>query len=182
MKKLAILVVVGVLLLTIPVSIFAAPKKTNWVGLVHRNDFAVYAGVGIGLGFTIAPGVEWCFADVKVGNVVPLAFGLAGKGMINFYPGFWTSYGVGALATMHLGLKGLDMPVFFQNFDFYISAGVGLSWFSYNLGVSRYGAMNVGFATADGLAYYINKHWAVYLEGTYWGFTGGATIGARYTF
>jgi hypothetical protein len=182
MKKPAILVVVGVLLLAIPMSVFAAPKKVNWVGLVHKNDFAVFAGVGFGYGFTIAPGVEWAFADWKAGDVVPLAFGLTGKGMINFYSGFWTSYGIGALATAHLGLKGLDIPDFLQNLDFYLSLGVGLSWFSYNAGVSTYGAMNVGFATSDGLAYYINKNWAVYAEYTYWGFASGGTIGARYTF
>jgi hypothetical protein len=42
--------------------------------------------------------------------------------------------------------------------------------------------VHVGFATADGVAYYINDKWAVYLEGTYWGYSGGGAIGVRYTF
>jgi hypothetical protein len=32
------------------------------------------------------------------------------------------------------------------------------------------------------VAYYINDKWAVYLEGTYWGYSFGGTIGVRYTF
>ena len=178
MKKL-VLVLAVILVLALPSTVFA---QKNWDGLVHRGDFAAFVGVGFGWGFTIAPGVEWCFADVKVGKTVPLAFGLMGKGMINFYPGFWTSYGVGALATAHLGLKGLDIADFLQRLDFYIGAGVGLSWFSYDTGISTYGSMNVGFATADGVAYYFNDKWAIYLEGTYWGYSGGGAIGVRYTF
>jgi hypothetical protein len=174
MKRLALVLALAVLLLAIPGAAFA---QKSWDGLVHKGDFAAYVGIGYGWGFTIVPGVEWAFADVKVGGTVPLAFGLAGKGMINFYPGFWTSYGVGALVTAHLGLKGLDIPEFFQNLDFYIGAGVGFSFFSESV---IYNA--VGFATTDGVAYYINDKWAVYLEGTYWGYSFGGTIGARYTF
>jgi hypothetical protein len=174
MKRLALVLALAVLLLAIPGAAFA---QKNWDGLVHQGDFAAFVGFGFGWGFTIAPGVEWAFADVKIGDTVPLAFGLVGRGMINFYPGFWTSYGVGALLSAHLGLKGLDIPEFLQNLDFYIAAGVGFSFFSeavsYNL---------VGFATTDGVAYYINDKWAVYLEGTYWGYSGGGAIGVRYTF
>ena len=107
MKRLALVLALAVLLLAIPGAAFA---QKSWDGLVHKGDFAAYVGIGFGWGFTIVPGVEWAFADVKVGDTVPLAFGLAGKGMINFYPGFWTSYGVGALVTAHLGLKGPGHP------------------------------------------------------------------------
>jgi len=180
MKRLALVLALAVLLLAIPGAAFA---QKGWDGLVHQGDFAAYVGVGFGWGFTIAPGVEWAFADVKIGDSVPLAFGLAGKGMINFYPNFFTSYGVGALVTAHLGLKGLDIPEFLQNLDFYIGAGIGLSWFNYDAGSTLdFGAFHVGFATADGVAYYINDKWAVYLEGTYWGYSGGGAIGVRYTF
>ncbi len=189
MKKLALLLVVLVLILAIPGAVFAqkkAPAKkaaeTGWVGLVHKGDFAAYAGIGIGYGFSIVPGVEWVFADVKAGTV-PLAFGLSGKGLINFFPGSWSSYGIAALATGHLGLKGLDIPDFFQHLDFYISLGVGLSYFSWEAGFSPlFDNPHFGFATSDGVAYYINDKWAVYLEGTYVGYVAGAVIGARYTF
>ncbi len=190
MKKLALLLAVLVLILAIPSAVFAqkkAPAKkaaeTGWDGLVHKGDFAAYAGIGIGYGFSIVPGVEWAFADVKISDTVPLAFGLSAKGLINFYPGFWSSYGLGVLATAHLGLKGLDIPDFLQKLDFYLSAGLGLSYFSWESGyVPLFDNPHFGFATADGVAYFINEKWAVYLEGTYVGYVAGAVIGARYTF
>ena len=180
MKKLAVLLAVTILILAIPGAAFA---QKSWDGLVHKGDFAAYLGIGFGYGFSVVPGVEWVFADVKISDTVPLAFGLTGKGLLNFYTNAWTSYGFGALATAHLGLKGLDIPEFLQNLDFYISLGLGLSWFSWDAGyVPLYDNPHFGFATADGVAYYINDKWAVYLEGTYTGYVGGAVIGGRYTF
>jgi len=180
MRKLAIVIVLGVLLLAIPASVFA--QKVDWDGQVHKGDFAAFVGVGFGWGFTVAPGVEWAFAEWKVGDVVPLAFGLTGKGIINFYPGFWTSYGVGALATVHLGFKGLDIPDFLQKFDVYASAGVGYSFFTYDAGISTYGDSRLGFASSEGTAYYFNDKLAAYFEYTYWSYSGGGTLGLRYTF
>jgi opacity protein-like surface antigen len=179
MKK-AVLVLAVILVLVLPSAAFA---QKNWVGLVHKGDFAAYAGVGVGYGFSVVPGVEWAFADVKFGNTVPVAFGLTGKGILNFYPGFWSSYGLGALATAHLGLKGLDLPDFLQRLDFYISAGLGVSYFSWNSGYTAlFNDWHFGFATADGVAYYFNDKWAIYAEGTYMGYVAGAVIGGRYTF
>jgi hypothetical protein len=180
MKRLALVLALAVLLLAIPGAAFA---QKSWDGLVHQGDFAAYVGIGFGYGFSVVPGVEWAFADFKIGDTVPLALGLAGKGIINFYPGAWTSYGLGALATAHLGLKGLDIPDFLQNLDFYISLGIGLSWFTWDSGyIALFDNPHFGFATADGVAYYINDKWAVYLEGNYMGYVAGAVIGARYTF
>jgi hypothetical protein len=178
MKRLALLIAVVLLALAIPGAVFAQSK---WDGIVHKGDFAAQIGVGFGWGFTVAPGVEWAFADVKAGPI-PLAFGLAGKGMINFYPEYFTAYGVGALATVHCGLKGLDIPAFLQNLDFYIGLGLGISFFNYVSTFYDYGNVQFGFATADGMAYYFNDKWAVYVEGTYWGYSGGGAIGIRYTF
>jgi hypothetical protein len=181
MKKLALVLAVLVLILAIPGAAFA--QKSSWDGLVHKGDFAAFVGVGLGWGFSIVPGVEWAFVDVKIGDTVPLAFGVVGKGVINFYSDFFTSYGVGALASAHLGLKGLDIPKFFQNLDFYISAGVAFSAFSYATGSTLdYGDTRFGFATSDGVAYYINDKWAIYLEGNYWSYAGNGAIGVRYTF
>jgi hypothetical protein len=180
MKKLAVLFAVTILILAIPAAAFA---QKNWDGLVHKGDFAAYVGVGLGYGFSVVPGVEWAFADVKFGDKVPVAFGVAGKGIINFNPGSWTSYGLGALATGHLGLKGLDIPEFFQHLDFYIGLGLGLSWFTWDSAFTpAFDNPHFGFATADGVAYYFNDKWAVYLEFNYMGYVAGAVIGGRYTF
>src|SRR4030042_6885127 len=100
MKRLALGLAPAVLLLAIPGAAFA---QKSWDGLVHKGDFAAYVGIGYGWGFTIVPGVEWAFADVKVGDTVPPAFGLAGKGMLNFYTDYFTSYGIGALVRARLG-------------------------------------------------------------------------------
>ena len=180
MKKLALLLAVAVLVLAIPSAAFA---QKNWDGLVHKGDFAAFVGVGYGWGLSVVPGVEWAFADVKVGDTVPLAFGVVGKGVINFYSDFFTSYGVGALASAHLGLKGLDIPKFLQNLDFYISLGLAFSAFSYATGSALdYGNTRFGFATSNGVAYYFNDKWAIYLEGNYWSYSGNAVLGVRYTF
>jgi len=180
MKRLAIVIALAVVLLAIPASVFA--QKVDWDGQVHKGDFAVYLGVGFGWGFTIAPGVEWAFAEWKVGDVVPLAFGLTGKGMINFYPSYFTSYGIGALVTVHLGFKGLDIPDFLQKFDIYASAGVGFSFFNYDSSFYDYGESRFGFASSNGTAYYFNDKFAAYFEYTYWSYSSGGTIGIKYTF
>jgi hypothetical protein len=180
MKKLALLLAVLVLILVIPGAAFA--QKSNWDGLVHKGDFAAYLGVGVGYGFSIVPGVEWAFADVKAGTV-PLAFGVTGKGILNFYPGSYSAYGIGALATAHLGFKGLDIPEFLQHLDVYISLGLGLSYYSWASGFSPlFDNPHLGFATADGVAYYFNNKWAAYLEFAHIGYGAAGVIGGRYTF
>jgi hypothetical protein len=178
MKKLAAVLAVVVLALAIPSAAFA------WDGQVHKGDFAVFAGAGFGYGFSIVPGVEYAFADFKLGDVFPLAIGGVVKGSINFYPSYWTAYGVGALVSAHVGFKGLDIPDFLQKFDVYASAGVAFSFFSYSGTLAGWDAKDTyfGFATADGVSYYFNDKWAIYLEGNYWAYGGGATLGGRYTF
>jgi len=177
MKKFALLLAVLVLVLAIPGAAFA------WDGQVHKGDLAAFLGLGVGWGFSLDPGVEWAFLEWKAGDKVPFTFGLAGKGAINFRPNYWTSFGIGALATAHLGLKGLDIPDFLQHLDIYIGAGVGLRFFSYDSASHvDYGDSVLGFATSNGVAYYINDKWAGYLEFNWWSHSGGATLGARYTF
>jgi len=61
MKKLAVVLAVVVLALAIPSAAFA------WDGQVHKGDLAVFVGAGLGYGFTVVPGVEYAFADFKLG-------------------------------------------------------------------------------------------------------------------
>jgi hypothetical protein len=180
MKKLALGLIVAALLLVLPSAVFA--QAPNWEGNFHTGDFSVLAGVGFGYGLTVAPGVEFTVVDFKIGDVVPLAIGVSAKGMINFYPGFWTSYGVGGFATVHLGFRGLDIPEFLQRFDVYASAGVGFSYFTYVGSLFTYGDYSLGFASSDGVAYFFNDKLAVYAEGMYWAYVGGATVGVLFKF
>ena len=116
MKKLVLVFVVGILLLGIPATLFA--QDVDWEGNFEKGDFSVFAGIGFGgYGFSIVPGVEYTFAEWKAGDVVPLSFGITGKGSINIYSDYWTAYGGGALVTVHLGFRGLDIPEFLQRFD-----------------------------------------------------------------
>jgi len=178
MKKLALVLAVVVLVLAIPSTVFA------WDGQVHKGDLALFVGAGFsGYGFSIVPGVEYAFVDFKIGDVFPLALGGVLKGSINFYPSYWTAYGVGALISAHTGFKGLDIPEFLQKFDLYVSAGVAFSFFNYSGTLVGWNKdLYWGFATSNGVAYYFNDKWAMYLEGNYWAYSGSATLGVRYTF
>ena len=181
MKKLALGLVLAVLLLAIPATAFA--QVENWDGNVHKGDFMAFAGVGFGgYGFSIVPGAEWVFADWKVGDVVPLAFGVSAKGAINFYSSWWTSFGVGAFLTGHLGLGGLDIPEFLQKFDFYANLGLGLSWFIYSGGWEPYGNFRIGFASSEGVAYYFTDKFAAYAEHNYWAYPNNGVIGMLFKF
>jgi len=181
MKKLVLGLVVGALLLLIPAAAFS--QDVNWEGNYEKGDFSVFAGIGIGYGFSIVPGVEFTFAEWKAGDVVPLSFGIAAKGSINIYSSYWTAYGAGVLGTVHLGFRGLDIPEFLQNFDVYASIGVGMSFFNYTSIPSGFGDdFYIGIATADGVAYFINEKFAVYAEGNYWAYGGGGTLGVLYKF
>jgi opacity protein-like surface antigen len=181
MKKIALGLVFAALLLVIPAAAFA--QTPNWEGNFHKGDLTVAGGFGFGYGFTIVPAVEYTIVDFKIGDTVPLAIGVTGKGVINFYPDFFTSYGVGALVTAHMGFRGLDIPDFLQRFDVYASVGVGFSFFSYVAGATEtYGASRFGFATSDGVAWFINDNLAVFVEGNYWAYSGGGTIGILYKF
>jgi hypothetical protein len=184
MKKRVLGLIVGALLLMVPAAVFS--QDVNWEGNYEKGDLSVYGGIGIGYGFSIVPGVEFTFAEWKAGDVVPFSFGVTAKGAINIFSNYWTSFGVGGLATLHLGFRGLDIPEFLQNFDVYVSAGLGLSFFNYTGSYSGFTEdFYFGFVTADGVAYFINDKFAVYAEGNYWTYgagVGGAVLGVLYKF
>ena len=90
MKKavLALIIVAGLAL--VPASLFA--QEVNWEGLYHKGDFSLEVGVGfgyhgVGYGLAVLPGAEWTVQDWKIGDVVPLAFGVTAKGFVEFVPG-----------------------------------------------------------------------------------------------
>ena len=180
MKKLALGLVLAVLLLAIPTAVFA--QTENWEGQVHKGDFSAFVGLGIGYGFTIAPGVEWVWGDWKLGDVFPLAAGAAVKGAVNFYGDFWSAYGVAGFVTFHVGLKGLDIPEILQKLDFYAGFGLGAYYYAWK---SFYSALDneftIGFAQTSGTSFYINDKLAVYGEYNYWGYSRGV-VGILFRF
>jgi len=177
-KKLALGLVLAVLLL-VPATVFA--QTENWVGQVHKGDFSAQVGVGVGYGITIIPGVEWIWGDWRLGGVVPLAAGAAVKGAINFYSDYWNSFGAAGFVTAHLGLKGLDIPEFLQKFDFYVGAGLGLYYYNWASGYIGGDELHFGFATTEGVAWYITDKIAIYGEYNYWGYSRGV-LGVLFRF
>ena len=184
MKKavLALIVVAGLCL--VPASVFA--QEVNWDGLYHKGDFSLELGVGFGYhggsygyGLAVLPGAEWTVADWKIGDVVPLAFGVTAKGFVEFVPGEGLGLGGGGVATFHMGFKGLDIPEFFQKIDWYAGLGAGVlfaPWDDPTFGFA--------FPSYSGFSYLIKDNLAVYLEGIYWyawgvsGY-GGGVVGLR---
>jgi hypothetical protein len=179
MKKLLLGLILAVLLLAIPATVFA--QTENWEGQVHKGDFSAFVGVGLGWGITIIPGVEWIWGDWKLGDVLPLAAGVAVKGAVNFYTDYWSSYGAAGFVTAHVGLKGLDIPDFLQKFDFYAGVGLGMYFYSWASGYSEADDFRIGLANTEGTAWYINDKLAVYGEYNWWGYSRGV-LGVLYRF
>jgi hypothetical protein len=181
MKKLVLIAALAVLLAAIPSTVFG--QTANWDGQVHKGDFSAFGGLGLGYGITIIPGVEYVWGDWKLGDVFPLAAGVAVKGAVNFYSDYWSSYGVAGLVTGHVGLKGLtDLPEFLQKFDFYAGIGLGFYYYSWASGyVTSNDDFGLVFANMEGTAFYINEKLAVYGEFNYWGYSRGV-LGVLYRF
>jgi hypothetical protein len=181
MKKavLALIVVAGLGLFS--VAVFA--QEGNWDGQYHKGDFNLEIGVGFGYhngyGLAVLPGAEWTIADWKIADVVPLAFGVTARGLVEFVPGEGLGFGGAGFATLHMGFKGLEAPEFFQKIDWYIGLGAGVLFVPWD-------DPKFGFALPfySGFAYFFKENMAVYLEGTYWYsgavFSyGGGVVGLR---
>lgn len=156
----------------------------GWDSHFNAGNVLLSGGLGLGgfwygLGLNLYPGVEVIFAQPDIGGVVPLSFGIAARGIFGFYPvptlygGF--DIGVSALATAHLGLKGLDLnSKFLNSLDFYIGLGVSVffvrPYSSYFLGYYLGDVVSpVQFASFQGVNYFITNNFAIYLESTYLG-------------
>ncbi len=173
MKRLAVVLLVAVLLLTVGGSVFAK----GWDYWMPKKSMAVSGTVGIAFPFGVAlyPGFEWMFANWKAGNAVPFSFGVAARAMLDFDTLYGFEFGIGPALTMHLGLKGLDLPSFLQKFDFYWGVGIG---FVFPTRVFFFSP--VGVFPMAGFNWFINNKWALKLEGTYFAWYGGVSIGAQY--
>ncbi len=179
MKK-KMLIAVFILSLAIPALSFSAPATVD--AYLQPGNLTLSVGVGFGYywGFNIAvyPGVEFILAQIKIGDVFPLQFGVGARGLVNPYfgPGYsGLTLGAGAFGTVHLPLKGLDLPYdFLDPFDLYIALGLAL-YFDMN---DYWGYTSpIGFATFSGFNYFLSDNFAVYLEGGYFGYYGGGVVG-----
>ena len=160
-------------------------QAADWAGQYHKGDVSVGLGLGFGshgtgfgYGIAFVPGAEWIPADWKLGAAVPLAFGVAVKGTVEYIPATGIGFGADALAAIHLGFNGLDASEFVQGLDVYTAIGAGVVYV---------GEASVPFglvfpAVYTGAAWYFRENLAVYIEGAYrnsWKAVGygGATVG-----
>jgi hypothetical protein len=164
-----------------------AAQDRAWDGQLHQGDLSLELGFGFGahgegFGYGIAavPGAEWIFADWKIGDRLPLAVGVGAKGAVEYIPATGLGFGADALASVHLGFKGLEVAEFLQGFDVYTALGAGIVYV---------GEADVPFglvfpALYAGAAWYFRENLALYLEGVYrngWKAVGygGAVFGFR---
>jgi len=194
MRKSIIVFMILAMLVVFPLLAFGKSSK-SFDSYLHKGDFAVLAGVGLGYygSITVYPGVEYLVYETKIADFLPLEFGVSGRGFLNFYSHSdtwgtygWTAFGAGGFGTVHWGLKGanIDVPNFLKKIDIYWGIGLTYSSFKYTgdwASLSPYvnsgGA--IGIATYGGFNYFINNHLAVFLEGNYWSY-GGGTLGIYY--
>lgn len=154
----------------------------SWDSHFKAGDTSLGIGAGLGLGswFSVAvyPEFEQVISDFKIGDTMPLAIGVAAKGMASIYIGGYSGIvvGGGAFVPIHLGLKGLDLD-FMQNLDFYVAPGIAISFDTGALGWTN--PLGIGFGEYTGINYFVDDNTAVYLEEMYWGYYWGGSVGLR---
>ena len=176
MKKFFIVLLVALCLSGFAFAADNAVGSTPWV---DKGDLLVNAGIG----WTgIAGGAEYDLARIDIAKVVPLTFGVAARALIN--PGFFDTsyasleYGLGALATAHVGFKELSLSSglsWVSRFDVYAGLGVGFGSATLSSAYSSsYYTLKPGFgiATFAGTSYYFSDKLAVNLEYGYLGSVG----------
>ena len=166
--KRALLVVLILLLAT---SAFAQSKP--WAKSYNKDgQFNIYASVGWAWGFTGSVGLEFIITEFKIGNI-PFDFGVAVRGAIEVYQSWYylagtdIYWGAAPMATLHMGLA--SVPI-----EFFIAAGVAIYGYSWEYGLPYgYNAVNVGFASIDGIIWHLSPAFGLILEG---GYLGGAGV------
>jgi hypothetical protein len=119
---------------------------------MDKGDLALAAGLNFGWDYGIGASVEYMFARVDVGNTVPLTFGLALRGGVNFV--YSTNYIVVGLVTTHFSLGFIpELPQWVKNFDFYYGLGLGLGAGS---------SFGIGIGNGGGISYYLAPNLALY--------------------
>ena len=181
MKKLALGLILGVLMLAVPAATFA--QGVDWYGHFEKGDFSVGAGLGLGFGgwgygLSIFPGAEYTVADWRIGDTVPLALGVSARGLIGFSNYYGTVFGIGPFVTLHLGFRDAEFfPEFLQKLDLYTALGLAVT-FGGNTALYNPVGLNQYF----GLNYFVNDKLALYLEENYWGYYVGTTLGVLFKF
>jgi hypothetical protein len=190
MKKL---VRVSVICLLLPLAGLAAEEEA-WDSLYAPWDLTVSAATGVMVirnnpSLAVFPAAELIVHEFVVSHVVPLKVGAAARGLVNLFFANdswgdygWLAFGGGAFGTVHFTFRGsnLNIPAFFEKLDIYTALGLV---FTYIEATGDWGSLNkyadtgLGFAAYGGFSYFLNSKLALYLEGSYWDYGGGAAVG-----
>jgi len=172
------------------------------------GDFSAQAGLGLlfygyGVGFSVSPGVEYGLAQVKLSEQFPINFGVAARGFYTSYEySYFSSYtwgytyfGLGGYGTAHYSLKNLHLGSdFFNHVDYYLGLGVGFTAATPTGTYAKYYkdqtgsdfttgfAGGIGLVGYSGVSYYLNDHWAIFVEYTNFAYIGATQLGALYKF
>jgi hypothetical protein len=147
---------------------------------VDKGELLVNAGIGWG---GLSGGAEYTFARIDIAKVIPVTFGGAARLCLD--PGIfttdWTTFGIGAFGTAHVGFKNLTLPSgfsWFSNCDTYVGLGIGFA--SGTTSIDYYKPKpGIGISTYEGVSYYLNDKLALNFEYGYigsikydWGYFG----------
>lgn len=208
MKKTTKIALIAVVLMGLVGGAFAADKKAASGGnLLKTGDFSVDLGIGFGYwyGFNLAfyPRAEFIFYTWDVADKYPVNFGVAVKGYYSswsytLYANYtygYTFLGLGAFVTGHFGLKSLNLGAFFDRVE--VHAGLGLA-FNYGIPTGTYWdyyrttfgvaytdpvfSSPIGFATYEGVTYFITDNFFVFAEYNYWSYASSGTLGLGWKF
>ena len=154
------------------------------------GNIALSATVGFGYGFSLAlyPGAEVIVLDTLIGNTLPFSLGIAARGLFNtynstYYGYGYTAFGVGAFVAAHLSFNELEPDAvigFLEHFDFYSMLGLVFNFVNFSGYAIEPFNTGIGFATIGGFNYFFSDAFALKIEGNYWGYMGGASIGVLF--
>ncbi len=179
-----------VFLFIVSTAAIAQSANTNWDSVYNAGDLAASISAGVAFPFAIVayPGAELILAGIDIGNLIPIDFGVAARGQFGIlsasslgYNYGWITLGAGAFGTAHLSFNNLrdHFAPWLENFDFYLSLGLGVNYFAYTgdwasvNSVSK--PLRVGFASFEGVNWFFRENMALKLEYAYWGYVGSQT-------
>lgn len=164
-----------------------------------------FAFYGYGLGYSVAPGIEYGLAQVKLSEQFPINFGASVRGVYSsysysssYYGGSdytigWNYLGLGAFATAHYTLKYLKLGSdFWNHVDYYLALGLAFaSEGPFGTYVDQYkkdypsghlydSVFWLGLSGYSGVAYHFDDHLAVYLEFDNFAYSASTILGVSY--
>jgi hypothetical protein len=150
MKKILVvlLVLIGVASGAFAQDFFASYNKPGDVNLYGSVGWYYYVEASVA--------AEYIIGEFELGTI-PFDWGVEARGGLDFWGG-GVDFGIGALASLHLGLSAIPI-------EFYVALGV-----CYN----NWGSFPVTVASYNGATWWFSKNIGLLFEGGYlgWGFWG----------